>query len=260
MHGYWTRDFKRLNPHFIAPDDSPSLAASQTLRKLVEIFHGRGIKLILDIVCNHSSPEINGCKGIVFDDGVLLADYHNDHQGFYHHHGPITDWEDEFQLLHHETMGLATFNESNAAFRKYTKEAITAWLDLDFDGLRVDTIKHMPLWFWQEFVSDLRRAHPEVFIFGEYDFGSPHDHRTLTCANHSGISLLDFGLAFAIRGAFAGSPPGGFQQVQSILDLDHVYNRSTELMTFMTTMTCRDFSQSVSRLISWNWQLSCCLP
>jgi cyclomaltodextrin glucanotransferase len=233
MHGYWTRDFKRLNPHFIAPGDSPSLGASLTLRQLVDCFHGRGIKLILDIVCNHSSPEINGSKGVIYDDGVLLADFNNDPKGFYHHYGPITNWEDEFQQVHHEMMGLATFNEANIDFRKYIKSAIIGWLDVGFDALRVDTVKHMPLWFWQEFVSDLRRAHPETFFFGEYGFGSPHDHRTLTYANHSGMSLLDFGLAYAVRGAFSGSPPGGFGQVQTTLELDHVYKRSTELVTFI---------------------------
>ncbi len=233
MHGYWTRDFKRLNPHFIGPDDSRSLEASHTLHELVQTFHGRGIKLILDIVCNHSSPEINGSKGVIFDDGVLLADFNNDPQGFYHHHGPITDWEDEFQQVHGEMMGLATFNEANIDFRKYIKAAIIGWLDVGFDALRVDTVKHMPLWFWQEFVSDLRRAHPQTFIFGEYGFGSPHDRRTLKYANHSGMSLLDFGLAFAIRGAFSGSPPGGFAQVEATLELDHVYNRATELVTFI---------------------------
>ncbi|MFM7267725.1 MAG: alpha-amylase family glycosyl hydrolase [Cyanobium sp.] len=233
MHGYWTRDFKRINPHFISPDDSRSVHASQTLRELVQTFHERGIKLILDIVCNHSSPEINGSKGVVFDDGVPLAGFNNDTHGFYHHHGPITDWEDEFQQIHCEMMGLATFNEANADFRRYIKTAIISWLDVGFDALRVDTVKHMPLWFWQEFVSDLRRAHPETFLFGEYGFGSPHDRRTLSYANHSGMSLLDFGLAFAIRGAFSGISPGGFAQVEATLELDHVYDRATEMVTFI---------------------------
>ena len=233
MHGYWTRDFKRLNPHFIAPDDSTSLDRSRTLRQLVDTFHGRGIRLILDIVCNHSSPESNGSKGVVTDDGEPLADFNNDSKGFYHHYGPITDWNNEFQMIHHEMMGLATFNESNIGFRNYIKAAIKAWLAVGFDALRVDTVKHMPLWFWQEFVSDLRRAHPQTFIFGEYGFGSPYDDRTLAYANQSGMSLLDFGLAYAIRGAFSAGKPGGFHQVEALLNLDHVYKRSTELVTFI---------------------------
>jgi cyclomaltodextrin glucanotransferase len=45
-------------------------------------------------------------------------------------------------------LGLATFNERNSDFRNYIKSAIKAWLDLGFDALRIDTLKHMPVWFW----------------------------------------------------------------------------------------------------------------
>ena len=40
-------------------------------------------------------------------------------------------------------------------------------------------------------------------ILDECGFGRPCDQRTITYANHSGMSLLDFGLTFAIRGAFS---------------------------------------------------------
>ncbi|AUX37041.1 MULTISPECIES: alpha-amylase family glycosyl hydrolase [Sorangium] len=43
-HGYWTQDFTALNPHF------GDLAS---LRRLVASAHGRGMKVILDIVTNH---------------------------------------------------------------------------------------------------------------------------------------------------------------------------------------------------------------
>ncbi|MFY8150297.1 MAG: alpha-amylase family glycosyl hydrolase [Prochlorococcaceae cyanobacterium] len=233
MHGYWTRDFKRINPHFVAAEDSTSLQQCNVLRQLVEVFHARGIKLILDIVCNHSSPDINGSKGVLFDDGVPIADFNNDTNNFYYHFPEITDWNDEFQLIHYEMLGLATFNEKNIEFRRYIKSAIRAWLDVGFDALRVDTVKHMPIWFWQEFVADIRRAHPATFIFGEYGFGSPHDARTLAYANGTGMSILDFGLAYAIRDAFTPGKPGGFRHVQALLELDPVYRRATELVTFL---------------------------
>ena len=60
MHGYWTRDFKRLNPRFVKVGESTSISESSTLRALVDACHAAGIKVVLDIVCNHSSPEING--------------------------------------------------------------------------------------------------------------------------------------------------------------------------------------------------------
>lgn len=160
MHGYWTKDFKRVNPHFVRLGEATSLHSCETLRRMIDTLHERGLKIVLDIVCNHSSPELNGSKGVVTDDGAPLANFHDDHNQFYHHYPPITDWEDEFQLLRHEMLGLATFNEGNIDFRNYIKSAIMAWLDLGFDALRIDTLKHMPVWFWQEFVTDIQAHHP----------------------------------------------------------------------------------------------------
>ena len=54
-HGYWTQSFLEVNPHF------GDLAA---MRRLVNAAHGRGMKIILDIVTNHVGQmfyyDING--------------------------------------------------------------------------------------------------------------------------------------------------------------------------------------------------------
>ena len=233
MHGYWTKDFKRINPRFLRQGDSPSLNQSATLKDLVEALHAAGIKLILDVVCNHSSPDINGSKGVVYDDGALLADFNNDHNNFYHHNPEITDWENEYQLINHEMCGLATFNERNIAFRNYIKSAIKNWLDVGVDALRVDTLKHMPIWFWQEFCTDIKRHKPDTFLFGEYGFSKPWEERSVRYANDSGMSILDFGLCDGIRFALSGREPGGFHLVEQVLSYDHVYRRANELVTFI---------------------------
>ena len=145
MHGYWTKDFKRINPRFLSKDEPNSLLQSTAFNRLIDGLHQRGMKLILDIVCNHSSPDVNGQKGKLYDDGVLIADFYQDHSHWYHHNPEITDWENEYQLLYYEMAGLATFNESNIQYRNYIKSAIKLWLDRGVDALRVDTVKHMPI-------------------------------------------------------------------------------------------------------------------
>ena len=233
MHGYWTKDFKRINPRFLSTNESNSLLQLTTFDRLIEQMHSRGMKLILDIVCNHSSPDVNGNKGQLYDDGVLIADFHNDVNHWYHHNPEITDWEDEWQLLYGEMAGLATFNESNIQYRNYIKSAIKLWLDRGVDALRVDTVKHMPIWFWQEFNADIQTHKPAVFIFGEWGFSNPSESRSVKFANHSGMSILDFGLCGAIQGAIAKGDEKGFRAVQEILDLDYLYDRATELITFI---------------------------
>lgn len=238
IHGYWTKDFKRINPRFLKQGENPSLNQTQETRdttfdRLVEELHKRKMKLILDIVCNHSNPDFSGRKGELYDDGVKIADFNNDERNWYHHYGEVTNWEDEWQVQNCELAGLATFNENNSEYREYIKAAIKQWLDRGVDALRVDTVKHMPIWFWQEFTGDMYKHRPDVFIFGEWIYSHPSDSRSVEFANCSGMSMLDFGLCVAIRSALAQGAEGGFHLIQEVLDQDHQYNSATELVTFI---------------------------
>ncbi|HEY9860512.1 MAG TPA: alpha-amylase family glycosyl hydrolase [Candidatus Obscuribacterales bacterium] len=238
IHGYWTKDFKRINPRFIAEGEDPSLNNTQETRnttfdRLIEEMHKRRMKLVLDIVCNHSNPDFSGKKGELYDDGVKIADFNDDKDNWYHHYGEVTNWEDEWQVQNCELSGLATFNENNIQYRNYIKSAIKQWLDRGVDALRVDTVKHMPIWFWQEFNADILSHKPDVFIFGEWIFSSPFSDRSVEFANESGMTMLDFGLCLAIRSTLAQGSDLGFQEIQTIFDLDYRYNGANELITFI---------------------------
>jgi cyclomaltodextrin glucanotransferase len=152
--------------------------------------------------------------------------------------------------------GLATFNEKNIAYRTYIKSAMKQWLDAGFDAFRVDTLKHMPLWFWQEFVTDMKKHAPSTFLFGEYGFGKPWDERSVAYANQSGMSILDFGLCDGIRFAFSGNEPGGFINVQKVLDFDSTYHRANELVTFFDN---HDMPRFLSITDGYNLELATCL-
>ncbi|MEG3903883.1 MULTISPECIES: alpha-amylase family glycosyl hydrolase [unclassified Microcoleus] len=238
IHGYWTKDFKRLNPRFIATGDNPSINQTQETKdtvfdKLVHELHQRNMKLVLDIVCNHSNPDFSGKKGELYDDGVKIADFNDDEDDWYHHYGEVTNWEDEWQVQNCELSGLATFNENNIAYRNYIKSAIKQWLDRGVDALRVDTVKHMPIWFWQEFNADILTHRPDVFIFGEWIYSDPRNDRSVEFVNESGMTILDFGLCVAIREVLGKGAGAGFKLVQDVLNLDHRYYGATELITFI---------------------------
>ena len=238
IHGYWTRDFKRINPRFISRNDNPSINKTQddkntVFDNLIAELHKRKMKFVLDIVCNHSNPDMGGKKGELYDDGVKIADFNNDRENWYHHYGEVIDWEDEWQVQNCELSGLATFNENNPQYREYIKSAIKQWLDRGVDVLRVDTVKHMPIWFWQEFTGDIQSHKPDVFIFGEWIYSDPRDERSVEFANNSGMTILDFGLCVAIRAALAQGAESGFYLIQDVLDLDYCYSGARELITFI---------------------------
>jgi cyclomaltodextrin glucanotransferase len=235
IHGYWTSDFKRINARWVAGPNEVRLfdRNDTTFDRLVAEMHKRNMKLVLDIVCNHSSPDAGGVKGQLFDDGKLIADFNNDKDQWYHHYGEVKNWEDEWQIQNCELAGLATFNENNIRYRNYIKDAIRGWLDKGVDALRVDTAKHMPIWFWQEFTSDMTKHKPQIFIFGEWIYSHPSSDRSVAFANLSGMSILDFGLCVAIRLALGRNDARGFELIQEIYEGDHHYRGATELVTFI---------------------------
>ncbi len=234
IHGYWTRDFKRIHARWVSGQDEVRVFTRNdtTLDRLIADLHGREMKMVLDIVCNHSSPDASGVKGQLFDDGKLIADFHDDKNNWYHHYGPVQDWQSEWQVHNCELAGLATFNENNPDYRNYVKSAIRGWLKKGIDALRIDTVKHMPIWFWQEFTSDMVSERPDVFMFGEWIYSHPSDERSVEFANLSGMSILDFGLCTAIRAALGQGAERGFEEVVAIFDQDGKYRCATELVTF----------------------------
>lgn len=234
VHGYWAQDFKRINERWVNDPSSVRVFERNdtVFDKLIAELHRRGMKFILDIVCNHSSPPTDTGKGRLYDDGKLIADFDNDAGNWYHHYGGVTNWEDEWQVQNCELCGLATFNENNVAYRRYIRNAIKMWLDKGVDALRVDTVKHMPLWFWQEFNSEMQSHKPDVFVFGEWIHSSPGIEASVEFANKSGMTILDFGLCNAIRSCLGQGNPEGWLAVHGVFEQDYKYRGANEMVTF----------------------------
>ncbi|MBI5527490.1 MAG: cyclomaltodextrin glucanotransferase [Deltaproteobacteria bacterium] len=234
-HGYWAQDFKRIDEHLVdRPDDVRVFSRNDTVfDRMVAEMHRRGIKLVLDIVCNHSSPHVVGGTGDVFDDGVRIASYDEDLHGWYHRAGEVRDWRNLQQVQDGDLCGLSDFNEESHDYRSYIKEAMRMWLDKGTDAFRVDTVKHMPMWFWQEFTSDMRRHSPDMFMFGEWFMGGAYDGDSVRFARSSGMSMIDFSLRQAMEEVFARDVYRGFDQLADLFKQDHLFLTASELVTFV---------------------------
>lgn len=240
-HGYWAKDFKRLDEHLAgSPEDVRVFASDKTVvDRLVKAMHARDMRLVLDIVCNHSSPaqrvDTGGrpIKGELYDDGKLLTSYDADKLGWYHRGGGVSDWDDKLQVENNELCGLADFNEAHIGYRTYIKDAMRLWLDKGVDAFRVDTVKHMPLWFWQEFVSDMVFHRPDLFVFGEWFQGGCYAPLSVEFINKSGMGMLDFGLQRGLEDCLARGAAAGFELVENVLARDSVFDDCRHLVTFL---------------------------
>ncbi|HEX6291573.1 MAG TPA: alpha-amylase family glycosyl hydrolase [Herpetosiphonaceae bacterium] len=199
-HGYWTRDFMKTEEHFGTLTEFDSLISAA---------HTNGIKVIMDWAPNHTSPanpsDPNFAeKGALYNNGTFMGDYINDPNGYFHHNGGITNWDDRYETQYKNLADLADFEQQNATIDNYLKNAANYWMNRGVDGIRVDAVKHMTQG-WQRSAADKLLNNKDHFLFGEWYLGGYNDplySDNVRFSNDSGISVLDFYLNIAMRDTF----------------------------------------------------------
>lgn len=202
-HGYSPRDLERIDKHLVdAEKDVRVFYKNDTVfDELVAGLHERGMKLILDVVCNRTAVLDGRGQTSLYGDGSLVAD--------------------------------GDLDEESWAYRTFLKGALKRWLDKGVDAMRVATVKDQPPWFWQELVAELRAYRPGLPAFGEWFQGSAWDAGAVEFARASGLSMLDFGWRNALVNTLAHRSTRGFEELSALIDLDVKFRDATELVTFV---------------------------
>ena len=134
---YAIRDYRAVNPEY---------GTIEAFRRLTEAIHARGMKCMIDVVYNHTSP-----------DSVLAAE----HPGWFYHRpdgafgNRVGDWTDIIDLDYAE-----------AALWEYQIETLKEWARL-VDGFRCDVAPIVPLAFWERARREAERVHPGLIWLAE---------------------------------------------------------------------------------------------
>lgn len=176
-HGYWPYDFTAVDPHFGTLED---------YRRMVADAHALGMKVIQDIVVNHTAnyftvtaegydpkhPERNWrpIPGVYPPDGEAKApndpvfrmndarDPAHRKAGVYNFTPNIDDYRDRRQTLANAMGDLDDINLENQTAARRMREIYRFWIEqVGVDGMRVDTVYYTPEAFYDEF---LRRSSP----------------------------------------------------------------------------------------------------
>jgi alpha-amylase len=144
-HGYWTKDFYRIDPH---------LGDLAKLKELVTRAHGMGLRVVLDVVINHV-----GYDHPWLTDGAHAGWFHDRCEMVFSVQKSVEDcW----------LAGLPDLNTENPAVRAYlTDWALWLIRESGVDGFRLDTARHLPKDFLREWIGAIRRARPGFWIVGE---------------------------------------------------------------------------------------------
>ncbi|SER45607.1 alpha-amylase family glycosyl hydrolase [Lachnobacterium bovis] len=227
-HGYWGKDFFRTNQAFGTFND---------FKKLVQTAHSKNIKIVIDFAPNHTSTaELKGVTfpedGALYRDGKLVGKFSNDKEGLFNHES-WTDYSSLENGIYHSMYGLADLNHMNQKVDTYMKDAINKWLDLGVDGIRVDAVKHMQQGWQTNWLSSIYEKH-NVFVFGEwFNGGTQNDAEMTNFANSSGMSLLDFRYANAIRNTIGNKSSSMKQLYQVMADTEADYSEVKDQVTFI---------------------------
>ncbi|MDS1860428.1 alpha-amylase family glycosyl hydrolase [Vibrio vulnificus] len=223
-HGYWGKDFFRVDEHFGTLDDFKELIAKMHSAEY-------NMKLVLDYAPNHSNGNDENEYGALYRDGQYITDYNADvaaGTNWYHHNGGVTDWNNWYQVRNHNLFNLSDFDQSDESVYQYLLDGSKFWIDAGVDAIRIDAIKHMDKSFIQQWTTDIYNYSKTLgregfYFFGEW-FGASANTTTgidgyaIDYANTSGSALLDFGFRDTMERVLANRPGNSMKTLNNYLE------------------------------------------
>ncbi|KAI5849897.1 glycoside hydrolase superfamily [Tricharina praecox] len=204
-HGYWAKNLYNVNTNYGSAND---------LKSLVQAAHNKGMYIMVDVVANH--------MGI----GAYSDFTPFNSEDYFHSYCVISDYNNQENVedcrITSDLPDIKTEDTSiRSTLNSWVKDLVSTY---SFDGLRIDTVKHVEKDFWPGFVSA-----SGVFSMGEVYNGDPayvgpyQDYVT---------SLVNFPMYYSIQAAYASK--GSLQELVTQHDkVSSNFDRPELLGTFL---------------------------
>lgn len=179
-HGYDIHNYLDIDSRF---------GTKQDLVDLVDAAHTRGMRVIMDVVINHSGDNWDykgGSKGYHNDDRYEFDKFKTGREivptelrdpDCYHRRGDMGDYDTYPENQHGDMTGLKDYANDDDAMGSLVVNALiksySYWIrEADIDGFRVDAVKHMGELACARFCSSIREyayslGKRRFFLFGE---------------------------------------------------------------------------------------------
>jgi glycosidase len=232
-HGYGAVDFYAVDEH---------LGTLAGLKELVDDAHRQGIKIILDMVANHSGPYhpwVTNSPTPTWFHGTAEKHLANDWQ--------VWSLADPYSTaaVREKTLDgwfidiLPDLNQDDPEVARYIIQNSLWWVAMTgIDGIRQDTWPYVPRRFWREWMAALKKEFPRLRVVGEVFDGNPAIIAFFEGGRvkWDGIddkvdALFDFPLHFPMRRAFGEGRH--LREVAMMLSSDRLYRDPASLVTFL---------------------------
>ncbi|MCC6241970.1 MAG: alpha-amylase, partial [Gemmatimonadaceae bacterium] len=232
-HGYGAIDFYKVEEHF---------GTVAQFKQLVDDAHKHGIKIVLDMVANHTGPYhpwVNDPPTPTWFHGTEANHPNNDWQTW-----TLADPKANADMRRLTLDGwfvniLPDLNQDDPEVRRYIIQNTLWWIGVSgSDGIRQDTWPYVPRYFWRDWMAAIKRQYPTLKVVGEVLDGDPamisffEGSRTVFDGVRTGVDkMFDFPMHFAIRNAFAQGQ--SIRQVVQMLAHDQLYRDPQSLVTLL---------------------------
>ena len=234
-HKYDTSDYYTIDPKF---------GTEQDLKDLIDICHKRNVKLILDLVVNHTAPGHAWFEA--FAEAHRTGDTESEYYDFY-------SWSAEpeagktYQAIpgtneYYEcnfSGAMPELNFDNEAVRQAMVDVAKYYLDLGVDGFRFDAAKYIYYGegkpntdFWDWYMGELRAIKPDIYSVAEVWDGDGVTFPYFSSTNCFNFSMAQSGGRIA-ETAKAGDVDAFTKYVDSYLESIHAINPEANMVTFI---------------------------
>jgi glycosidase len=210
-HGYDVTDYYRIEPVY---------GSNADFKRLIEEAHSRGIRVLVDMVINHTSSQHPFFKHAL----LYRESPYRDWFRWSESPGPDNEYGDnnwrpagDDYYYGFFSSRMPDLNWETAAVREEMKRAATFWLvEMGADGLRLDAVRHLmedehglstnvPRThdMLREYGAHVREADPEAFTIGEVADDTMADHTDALRAYYP--DQLDAYFAFQVSEAILGA-------------------------------------------------------
>jgi len=230
-HGYAAVNLYNVDHHFGTLEEYRHLAAA---------LHGRGMKLIIDLVPNHIGVQHPWTKDPPTPDWFhgTMANHSRSSGNFNDLVDPHATPASSRDLTEGWfTDEMPDMNQENPLVSKYLIQNALWWVETaQLDAIRIDTFPYVGRAFWHDFHAALHLAYPNLTTVGEIFHRDP----TVTSffaggREHGGIDTgldtpFDFPVYFAVRDVLAGDKP--MTELAATLRHDSLYPHPEHLVQF----------------------------
>lgn len=242
-HGYWALDFNSIDPHFYVDNGQYEKGSKLYLRDFVDELHRHGIKLILDMVVNHTGYHHPATHNASDNPTPIRRHWFNDFR-----------LSAEQDIVKGALAGLPDLDLDLEDVIDYQLQTIFSWLETTgIDAIRMDTVKHVEKAFWYDFKTQVCGKYPDRTTIGEvlaFDMDTISHYQKYWGFD----SLFDFPLQKSMVNVFVKDHSlktfqSAFGDGSGLLEKDTIYSNHNRLVTLLDNhdLSARFFTDAMSQ-------------